>query len=135
MKLIRTGVTREVILIGNYAVKIPSFKGYRNFLQGILANEQEAFWYRNFKWTKKLCPVLWKSWGYFVIVMMRAEVLTEIEARSKAIRDIDDFLTIEIGEEGKFPCEKKTDSFGWIWEDNHIDDNPRKRLVILDYGS
>lgn len=127
MKLIKTGSTRRVLLVGKYAIKIPSFYSYRHFLQGLLANEQESHWSIAFKWTKKLCPVLWHSWGYFMIVMPRVKVLTDQECREGKIDQIkiDDFLIIEKGEDGVFPAEKKSDSFGWL----------NGKLVIIDYGS
>ncbi len=134
MKLIRTGVTRWVILIGKYAVKFPSFYSYRHFLQGILGNDQEAHWYRMFKWTGKLCPVLFACPGRFFIVMPRVRVMTDEEAEKHWAWDpcdradctkLDLFLRIEPDEESMFPAEKKSDSFGWL----------DGRLVIIDYGS
>lgn len=127
MKLVRTGVTRKVLLIGKYAIKFPSLYSYRHFLQGILANDQEQHWSRMFKWSKKLCPVIWCSWGCFVIIMPQVKVLTDQECRDGKLAhlDIDEFLLIEPGEEGRFPVEKKSDSFGWL----------DGRLVIIDYGS
>jgi hypothetical protein len=134
IKLIKTGVTRNVILIGKYAIKIPSCKSYRCFLNGILGNEQEAHWSKAFKWTKKLCPVLWSSWGYSIVIMPRIKVLTDEECNNgflqkwldtNSFNNIDEFILIEKVEEEKFPVEKKSDSFGWLNE----------RLVIIDYGS
>lgn len=138
MRIVKTGVTRWVLLTKKYAIKFPSLYSYRHFLQGILGNEQECFWYRNFKWTKKLCPVLWKSWGYFVIIMPKVRVMTDEEAtqewgwkyeRSATLEcfetPLDKFLKIEEGEDSIFPAEKKSDSFGWL----------DGRIVIIDYGS
>ncbi len=124
MKLIRRGATRWVILISRWAIKIPSLHSYRHFLQGILGNEQETYWSRTFKYTGKLCPVLFTCPGRFFIVMPRVKVLTDAELPLDV--DIDIFLRIYPDKsEFIFPVEKKTDSFGWL----------NGRLVIIDYGS
>jgi hypothetical protein len=135
VKIIRTGATRWVLLIGRYAVKFPSLYSYRHFLQGILGNEQETFWYKSFKWTGKLCPVLFCFPGCFFIVMPRVRVMTDDEAKEiwglppcnfdGSPTPCDEFLRIEPGEESIFPAEKKSDSFGWL----------DGKLVIIDYGS
>jgi len=136
MKLIRIGATRWVCIIGNYAVKFPSLAGYRNFLQGLLANEQEVCWYRNFKWTRKLCPVVYSFPLHLFIVMPKVRVMTDHEAKEMwdwnefdRAQDkqtpLDGFLTIEQGEPSQFPVEKKSDSFGWL----------NGKLVIIDYGT
>lgn len=136
MKLIKHGATRWVLLIGNYAIKFPAFHGYRNFLQGILGNEQESHWYRELKWTNKLCPILFAFPGYLFIVMPRVRVMTDQEAETMWGWDpeelapnqptpIDGFLRIQHNELGQFPVEKKSDSFGWL----------NGNLVIIDYGS
>lgn len=66
------GSTRSVLLIGKYAIKFPTVKHWRNFLQGILCNDTEySFSHLD---TPLLAPVLWCSWGSIVIVMPRAEV-------------------------------------------------------------
>lgn len=66
------GSTRSVLLIGKYAIKFPTVKHWRNFLQGILCNDTE-FSFSHLD-SPLLAPVLWCSWGSIVIVMPRAEV-------------------------------------------------------------
>lgn len=46
---IRSGITRIVFLIGNYAFKIPNFKyNHCHFLQGCYANWSERKYYKGF---------------------------------------------------------------------------------------
>lgn len=125
MKIIKTGVTRLVFLVGSYAIKIPRFYSYRHFLQGILANDQEAYWSSCFKHNEKLCPVLLTCPGRFFIVMPRVKVLTDAELDYGFPDGVDSFLRIVPDNESRFPGEKKSDSFGWL----------NGRLVIIDYGS
>lgn len=150
MKLVRTGATRWVLLIGKYAVKFPALYSYRSFLQGLLGNEQECRWYRAFWQTEKLCPILLRCPGYFFTVMPRVEVLTDEQARQLSVRKMvhaphvpipvdefareipldgptyfDLFLRIEPFNDSVFPAERKSDSFGYL----------KGKLVIIDYGS
>lgn len=47
--LIKYGVTRIVILIGNFAIKIPNFKnGQLNFLMGCVSNKRERTLFKSF---------------------------------------------------------------------------------------
>lgn len=72
----RNGVTREVLLTGRYAIKLPKLTGgWSFFLRGLLANMQErrcgaARW-------PELCPVVFSSPGGWILVMRRTEPLTE----------------------------------------------------------
>lgn len=151
MKLVRTGATRWVLLIGKYAIKFPALYSYRSFLQGILGNEQECRWYRAFWQTEKLCPILIWCPGYFFTVMPRVDVMTDEQAKllwggwmsrhkiysvpipvdefAREIPDgptpIDLFLRIDPSNDSVFPAEKKSDSFGYL----------NGKLVIIDYGS
>jgi hypothetical protein len=68
----RQGCTRIVLLVGEYAIKLPNaLHGWPLFLQGLLANINERK-----TWTAShselLCPVLWSSWGGWLLVMRRA---------------------------------------------------------------
>lgn len=72
----RNGVTREVLLVGRYAIKVPKLTGgWGFFLRGLLANMQErrcgtARW-------PELCPVVFSLPGGWILVMRRAEPLAE----------------------------------------------------------
>lgn len=127
MKVIKTGATRWVIVIGNLAFKIPRTSTFRSFLNGILANEQEHVWSKAFKSYGKLCPVLFTFPLYLAIVMPRVKVLTDEDCINRSVDyiDFDEFLKIEDGKRLLYPAEKKADSFGWL----------HGRLVIIDYGS
>lgn len=79
MKIIRRGISRTVILIGKYAIKVPSLRthgdGIRgsiwSFARGVVANHSEITWYQYD--VKNLCPILWHGLFGLVIVMPRCE--------------------------------------------------------------
>lgn len=78
---VRHGITRTVFLVGKYAIKVPIIRvpwAWQHRVQGLMANLVERNTYH--AWKKypfdagcELCPVLWCSWGGFVIVMRRAD--------------------------------------------------------------
>jgi hypothetical protein len=108
MKLKR-GVTREVVLIGRYAIKLPSLRSWRLFLQGLLCNIQE----REFSgFDERLCPVLLSVWGGFVNAMPRCVPVDDFTPEMDRICDDLTFI------------EKKQCSFGMMGD----------RLVAVDYG-
>ena len=114
----KNGITREVILIGKYAIKIPKLiYGWSNFLLGLLANMQEtSVWSCK---SEKLCPVLFSVPGGWLIIMKRARPLTDDEWS--------DFDPFSFRKEGDYeiPMELKQDSFGVL------DD----KIVAVDYGN
>lgn len=67
IRIVRTGITRTVVLIGRYAVKVPSLRGgstgarMASFCQGVLANQSERQWYDYEGWSGCVAPVL-HSW-------------------------------------------------------------------------
>lgn len=121
---IARGVTRRVLLIGQYALKVPNPAEWRLFLLGLLANMQEAI-FAKARWPE-LCPVVWSLPGGFLVVMRRARVLTddEFEEHEALIRR---WIFGGPGEENErfVPAEPKSDSFGWL----------DGRLVAVDYGN
>jgi hypothetical protein len=114
-KIIKTGVTRIVVLVSKYAIKMPRADyGWTKFLQGLLANMQEA----QFSGMPGVCPVLLAIPGGFLNVMLRAEPLTgEIPAWV--------FKKFCEREDYRIPAEYKTDSFGVL----------NGCLVAVDYGN
>ena len=104
----KRGVTREVFLVHNYAVKIPSLRSWKLFLQGLLCNIQESTFSG---YSNKLCPVIFKLPGGFLNVMPRCESL---EDESLMFLEADN---LEI--------EQKLCSFGWLNDE----------VVAVDYGS
>ena len=114
---LKYGVTRCVLLVGDYAIKVPAMVEWRLFLLGLLANMQEALWSKT-GWPE-LCPVLWAMPGGFLVVMRRARVLTDEE-----------FLALDLEHwvqrtDYLIPVEIKSDSFGYL----------DGCLVAVDYGN
>ncbi len=81
MRVIRTGVTRTVILLGPWAIKIPSFRGamttglrarIESFCLGIVANNSEYLWKDHEPWAGKIAPCRWSLLG-FIQVYPRCE--------------------------------------------------------------
>jgi hypothetical protein len=80
-KIITRGVTRLVFLVGNYAIKIPKPVIWNHFLRGLIANmEERLIWMivnipeTAITHTKDyLCPVVWASWGGWILIMKRTE--------------------------------------------------------------
>ena len=62
------GITREVFIFKDLVFKIPSFRSYKLFLNGLLANLQESFRWKTTK-DKRLCPVLF-SLPFGILVIM-----------------------------------------------------------------
>lgn len=120
MKLVTIGVTRLVILTKNHAIKIPKPKIWNHFLRGLLANmEENLIWQiANIKDSvladhkQYLCPVIWCSWGGWILIMKRADELQPTEI-------------FEPIEKLKVLCgDHKPANYGKI----------DGKLVILDYG-
>jgi hypothetical protein len=120
-QLNKQGVTRTVLLIGPYAIKLPCLHyGWRNFLQGLLANMQERQWATMN--LPILCPIVFSLPGGFLNVMPRCRILTDAEWQ--------DYAEMAISpeeERGDFvvPVEHKSDSYGWL----------NGRIVAVDYGN
>lgn len=104
--------------MGNIAIKIPQFRyGWQRFLNGVLANIQEG--YMSTIGDDRLCPVLFKSWGGFFLIMPRCDSLSEQE-----------YLAIDPKKSMKdLPVEDKPCSYGWL------NVNGTKKIVAVDYGS
>lgn len=82
MKIKTNGVTRIVILLKTVVIKIPNFR-YRwdHFLMGLTSNIHEGKTWRynsgifELGKSKYLCPVVWTSWGGWILIMKRAKDL------------------------------------------------------------
>lgn len=114
---LKRGATRIVLLIGKYAIKIPSIFEWRLFLHGLLANLQEASFSRA-EW-EELCPVVLAVPGGWFLIMRRATPLSEEEFESLNYEEWVD------RENYRVPVENKHDSFGIL----------DGRIVAVDYGS
>lgn len=122
MQKINLGYTRVVFLYKNYAIKIPNYRyGWATFLQGLLANINESTtWKSNTGVLEQgrshlLCPVLWCSWGGWILVMRKVDIVITDEM-GKHI----DFSRHYV----EFPGDDKPDNYGIL----------NGRLVKLDYG-
>jgi hypothetical protein len=111
-----------VFLIGPWAFKVPYVKygwyentGYRSFLYGLLANDQER---RFSSLSQKLCPVVFGFPFGLLLVMRRAEPMD----RELSADEYDAF----VNQDGAvLPVEHKWDSFGIL----------NGQIVAVDYGS
>lgn len=107
------GVTRIVIPISKVVLKIPNFSySWKNFLRGLLANLQEKETYSWHPHKNLLAPVIWCSWGGWLLIMRRATVVEEDQ-------DYQKWIEAGLGGDDKWP------NYGYI------DGN----LVKIDYGS
>lgn len=114
---IRSGASRHVLLICEWAIKIPRLTSWRSFLWGLLANDQERMFSR-FKGMSGLCPIVAACPLGFWVVMRRARPLSQSEF---AEFDYDEFVrqsqTFDL-------VEFKRCSFGWVGNE----------IVAVDYG-
>lgn len=112
MTLNREGRNRFVILTERYAIKIPSLRSWRDFLFGLLNNQNEALKPKS----PDLCPVLYAFPGGWFIVMPRVKMI-----------DMDEM--VDCGPIVSRICrnhnvEFKHSSFGYL----------NGKLVAVDYG-
>lgn len=124
MKIEWRGCTRIVFLLNEVVVKVPNFTVcWRHFLQGILANMGERDTYRwnsgQYESGKShlLCPVVWASWGGWVLVMKRAIPFTYLDEEG---HEMDYSKWIVAG----FGGDDKPDNYGKL----------NGQVVKLDYG-
>lgn len=114
----RTGATRYVFLIGNFAIKIPRFSSWECFLQGLICNLQEIC-FSKCDWPK-VCPVIFHLPLGILLIMPRCEPISQ-EYWDVIAPNISAWMS---GENYCIPVEHKQNSFGWL----------NKQLVALDYG-
>jgi len=118
VKLCGDGVTRHVLLVGPYAIKVPRLNyGWGKFLTGLLCNMQERM--MGTLGLDALCPVVWSIPGGWCVVMRRARIMTDEEFDAF---DVEAFLDRP---DYSVPAERKSNSFGWLGD----------RIVAIDYGS
>ena len=116
--VIKKGATRWVIVCPKRAYKIPSLYSWKHFLQGLLANIQEAQWSG---FDKRLCPVIFKLPLGFLVVMPTVE---PIKTEDWYLPD-DMYEALVNHEDYILPVENKTNSFGIL----------NGEIVAIDYGS
>lgn len=128
---IKNGCTRKVFLIGMYAFKIPQTDHtWKLFLQGLMCNMQESEFGK--MGDDRMAPVLWASWGGWLIIMPRCELITVSEFHKLDIEKYHPNGASEACYNGIFnvPVEFKHDSFGW-YKKNGVNN----KIVAIDYGS
>lgn len=118
----RYGSTRNVFLIGRWAIKWPRFHSWENFLRGLLGNMQEARvngYCKPFSMQQEgIAKVTFYVPGGFLIIMQRARLMTDAEW---AAFDYEKFVS-----RGEYvlAAEHKHDSWGIINDE----------VVAIDYG-
>jgi len=112
---IHRGITRTVLLIGRWAVKVPSFRAYGDGLRGVVwsitrgiqANLSEITW----TGSPGVCPVVWSLAGLVNLYPRCQPVLTEPTEEEYSATGI-------LG-----PTDRKPSNVGWL----------KGRLVWIDY--
>lgn len=138
------GSTRIVFIFKSVVIKIPNFThSWQNFLKGLIANmsERRTWKYNSGKYETGysflLCPVMWSSWGGWIVVMKRADMYRheyEIRALPEMKMMVDhnaSMLAYKIWAEMRykewieagFNSDIKVDNFGYY----------ENRLVKIDY--
>lgn len=80
MRINRTGTTRIIIEMDGVVVKIPNIlHSWQTFVRGLLSNidENQTWLFNTGKYeqgkSRLLCPILWCSWGGWVLIMKRVD--------------------------------------------------------------
>jgi len=110
---LKRGITREVLLIGKYAFKFPSFRSWWLFLEGLQCNMNEL---QRQRCSEHFCPILFKLPGGFLIVMPRATETSLTDDEYEEFRKINELHCY---------VERKDCSFGIL----------KGKLTAVDYGS
>ena len=117
MKCNRSGITRIVFELKNIVIKIPNFfYQWDHFLKGLIANINESGVWQWHPHKELLCPVVWCSWGGWILIMRKAKILTDKEF----VEHVDIHAYTEAGFDG----DDKSDNYGWF----------EGRIVKIDYG-
>lgn len=136
MKIRNNGCTRIVFLFKSIVIKIPgSTYSWEHFLKALLGNIQEnkTWKYNSGKYEKGfshlLCPVLWCSWGGWILIMKRADTtcyIDEIRNEPQYGEDFRNKMEIRYKEwiAAGFGGDDKPDNYGYL----------EGRLVKIDYG-
>lgn len=126
MKVDRSGCTRIVFVFKRFVFKIPNFYySWHHFLQGLLSNinENKTWKYNGFDGQRRelrdelLCPVIWCSWGGWILIMKRAVPCLYLDEGGQEI-DYSKWIVAGFGGDDK-PC-----NYGEL----------NGRVVKLDYG-
>lgn len=126
MKYNRTGITRLVFEFKNVVIKVPNYSySWEHFLKGLIANIQESTTWKYNKHkpeiTNILCPVVWTSWGGWILIMKKADVKKHIDYVRSLPKEGNIYSKWETC---GFIGDNKADNYGFIGE----------RIVKIDYG-
>jgi hypothetical protein len=113
---IKCGVTRRVLLAGNYAFKVPNWATWKQFLYGLLSNMQERAFSR-LGWPI-LCPVLFSDPLGFLVIMPRCDPAPDA-CLAKCLAELETPYDWE-----GVPTDDKSENFGYL----------AGQLVVIDYG-
>lgn len=112
------GTKRTVLFWRNYALKFPSFRHWRCFLCGMLANDSERLIWEHGEHRNLLCPVLFSLPFGLLNIMPKCEILTceQFDDNAARLKEILIILNVDCSEH-------KPDSFGYY----------QNRIVCVDY--
>jgi len=74
---IRSGYSRVVFLIGNFAIKVANFNSFHQFKCGLSSNKSESIKYKAD--STHLCPIVYNGPAGLFNIMRRAEPIEEWE--------------------------------------------------------
>lgn len=101
MTLNTKGITRLVLELESVVIKVPNFTcQWSHFLQGLIANMNEAKTYRWHPNKELLCPVVWASWGGWVLVMQKAVPCKYLDEGGSEI-DYSKWIAVGLGGDDK----------------------------------
>lgn len=133
MRIIRTGVTRTVLVVGRWAIKMPSLRANGHGLAGVLwswsrgvqANLGELQWSTYL--SGHVCPVIWSAAG-LVNIYPRCEPVRFTARAARALRERR-WRPVHVD---PHPGDEKAAHYGWL-----CPPGARTRLacdlVVLDY--
>lgn len=124
MNIILKGTTRIVIKFKKIVIKIPNFLYcWEHFIKGLLSNINEnKTWFGSsikdsytYQGRHLICPVLWCSWGGWILIMKKANEINRI-----------DWDSIDISEHKKyFEGDDTISNYGYL----------NNKVVKIDYGN
>lgn len=115
------GITRRVLLVGSYAIKVPRLRfGWSKLLYGLLSNMTEAR-FTCLADQFRLCPTVFSVPGGFLNVQRRCEPLSDEEWEQTRLNHDD---VHGRGDWQGMACDFKRDNFGTL----------NGRVVLLDFG-
>jgi len=140
MQVNSTGITRIVFVFKNFVVKVPNWHySWLHFLKGLIGNinESKCWKYNSGKCesgkSHLLCPVIWCSWGGWILIMKKADIMRHLSEVMAMPPIPDDWherkkelseryaLWIDAG----FGGDDKCDNYGYYQD----------RLVKIDYAN